>query len=528
MSVFEDLIDELKKENLLEDTVIDLQRADAAARPSAGSGPEADSGPSSNFHRPGEADADPAERDAGERVEDDVPTIEKPSTEAEFYRKRAMDEVSSLQMVDHVFSGIEREHLKIVPASYDELGAKKALHKFLQVAGDVNSPVHAAAEYLLRQETEAWNFSLYERDQRISVTSIRRFCEESRPVLSSQALISLARFYRNSPYSEDVRAKFDYIFTRLFSRDAGDGTRQMLFEHDEMIGHINTLYGNWSSIALYTSEGDKIEVSLTVTRFNEFRTEVEEASSYDELLESDFFNRVRLYKEACAEMFYVPEVIAAAIRCNLSIGNQFVELIGRERARFGTETVEQKYGFADDQLISRAAARSITLAEVLQIEPMISEFDDVGAAVEPKPEVQKPRPAKPEAAGDFASLDIFGVNRWLLAVCILCILVSGGVYIWAERFAGGTESGSLLVAAPISIDDPELEKFVMNARTSRDTFYAVVKPTFESLTDDEKKGVLNRAFKFAESKNFRKVNLLNNQGRTIAFASRERFELVTD
>lgn len=31
MSVFEDLIDELKNENLLEDTVLDHERADAAA-----------------------------------------------------------------------------------------------------------------------------------------------------------------------------------------------------------------------------------------------------------------------------------------------------------------------------------------------------------------------------------------------------------------------------------------------------------------------------------------------------------------
>ena len=35
-------------------------------------------------------------------------------------------------MVEHVLSGVEREHLKTSPMSDDDLEAKKALHKFLQ------------------------------------------------------------------------------------------------------------------------------------------------------------------------------------------------------------------------------------------------------------------------------------------------------------------------------------------------------------------------------------------------------------
>ncbi|HMQ02729.1 MAG TPA: hypothetical protein PKD26_02275 [Pyrinomonadaceae bacterium] len=527
MSVFEDLIDELKNEHLLEDTVIDLKRADAAARSGEGPVSEAHVDQSTSEGRPGSS-VEAGATTVNGQAELDVPTIEEPKSEADFYRKRAMDEVSSLQMVDHVFSGVEREHLKLVPASFDELEAKKALHKFLQVAGDVQSPEHATYEYLLRQETEAWNFALYERDQRISVSSIRRFCEESRPVLSSQALISLARFYRNSPYSEEVRSKFDYIVTRLFSRDAGEGTRQTLFEHSEMIGHISTLYNNWSSIALYTSGDDKIDVSLTVTRFNEFRAEAASASSYDELLESDFFNRVRLYKETCAEMFYVPEVIASVVACNLTIGNQFVELISRERSRYGAEAVEQKYGFDSDQLVSSAAARTIALADVLQIEPQGDEPEPNGTVEQPEPAVAKPRPAKRVESEENSAMDLFGVNRWLLGICILCVLVSGGVYIWAERFAGGGESQSVVVAAPVVIDDAELEKYIKSPRSSKDTFYAVVLPSFDSLTEEEQKNVLTRAYRFAETKDLRKVNLLNKAGRTVAFASKNRFELVRE
>lgn len=527
MSVFEDLIDELKNENLLEETVIDLKRADAAApnRPAGHTDDILALSEEADHSGPAGVEATPSGQEA---FAADVPRIEKPSSEREFFRKRAMDEVSSLQMVEHVLSAVEREHIKTTPVSYDDLDAKKALHKFMQVSGDIRSPEHAEAEFALRQETEAWSYALYERDQRIGVSNIRRFCEESRPVLSSQALIALARFYRNSPYSEDVRSKFDYVMTRLFSREAGDGVRQLLFEHNEMIGHINTLYGNWSSIALYTKEDDQIEVSLTVTRFDEFTVEVENADTFDELLESDFFNRVRTYKEEAAEMFYVPEVLAAAMTCNLAIGNRYVELIAREKARHSANSIEEKYGPVYDQIVSDAAGKTLLLTEVLKLDPITydqDESDETPAAPKPVPTVVRPS-KKPVADNDSGGFEFFGVNKWLMVVCVVCVALSAAVYIWAEKFAGGNDS-SVSVAAPVELEDPDLKKYLRSPRSASETFYAVTEPTFDTLSEAEQKELLRKVQRFADSRNLKKVNLLNNKGRTVAFASAERFELIT-
>jgi len=61
------------------------------------------------------------------------PEITKPKmvgTEKEYFRKRAMDEVTGLQMVEHVLSGVEREQMKTVPKPYDDLPVKLALHDF--------------------------------------------------------------------------------------------------------------------------------------------------------------------------------------------------------------------------------------------------------------------------------------------------------------------------------------------------------------------------------------------------------------
>lgn len=539
MSVFEDLIDELKNENLLENTVIDSKRADVAA-PQDPAKPQPQESAKAEAPVRQEAIAKPpvAEPDivvstSGDETPDhDLPRIEKPASKGEFFRKRAMDEVSSLQMVEHVLSGVEREHMKISPVSFDDLSAKKALHRFMQISDDVRSPEHAEAELDLRQETEAWSYAMSERDQKISVANLRRFCEESRPVLSSQALIALARFYRNSPYSENVRGKFDYVMTRLFSRETEEGTRRLLFPHAEMIGHMNTLYGNWSSIALYTQEDDQIEVSLTITRFDEFRVEAESAEKFDELLQADFFNRVRVYKEESAEMFYVPEVVAAAIKCNLAIGNRFIELMGREKSRLSIERIAEKYADVDS-VVSNVAGRSMVLSDVLEMEIGEPETAEAETAIpatsatspKAKSESPKPRVTKRKVEND-SGFDFFGVNKWLMIVCAVFLLLGVSAYMWGEKLAGGDEGANTVTAKPLKIDDSEINLYVRSPRYTSETFYAVTEPAFDTLGEEKQKELLGKIQKFAATQNLHKVSLLNREGRAVAYASPTRLEIV--
>lgn len=521
MTVFEDLIEELKEENLLEDAFFDKQFADVECE----NEPKNDSETSASETNLDGCEAlttplaDPVDEEV---LETDLPQIEKPADERDFFRKRAMDEVSSLQMVEHVLSGVEREHMKMSPVSYDDLEAKKALHKFLQVSGDVKSPEHAEAEYALRNETESWSFALFERDQKISVANIRRFCEDSRPVLSSQALISLARFYRNSPYSEEVRGKFDFVMTRLFSRDTEEGTRRLLFPYTDMIGHISTLYENWSSISLYSREEDQIEISFLVTRLNEFSSDVENAETFDELLEENFFNKARLFKEGADEMFFVPEVVAAAIACNISIGNKYLELIRRERANHGPHAIEEKYGLTYDQIVSNAAGKTLLLADLLQMEPNADEFMESVPALLPEP---KPADVKKPKAKSERRFDLFGINKWLIVIGVVCIAVSGGFYLWADKSVA--MDSSIAVAKPVKVEDAEVKKHLRSLRSSSEILYAVTQPSYELLNETEQKEFLQRLLKLANDRNLRKVNLLNSKGRTVAYASEDQLELIS-
>jgi len=522
MNLFEDLIDELKNENLLEDTVIEVKKP-------SGNGTEVVLDELNQF-----GDLEPHPQLEAERSgQFDEPLVTKPraipepiktSNDREFFRKRAMEEVSSLQMVEHVLAGVEREHLKLPAAAYDDLEVKKTLHRFLQVPEDVNSDQHAEAEFALMQETQQWHSALSARDRNVSVANIRRFCENSRPVLSSQALMALARFYRNSSFSEEVRGKFDFVMTRLFSRDAGLEKRKLLFQRAEMASHIKTLYQNWSSISYHATNDHQADIELAVQRFDDLISHFETAQSFDDLLNADVFGSIRQYKETCGELFYVPEIAAAAIDCNVRLGNRYVDLIFKERSEHGAQALEAKYGYTYDLAASNAANKTLLLFELLRERP--EEKDTVSVERPAFEQESFHRPSSQIVVKDERSKTAsrtFGVNRWLVAATILVTLASTGLYFWADKYA--SDNAAVSVANSIDLEGTDLKTYLNTLRASHETGYAVTQPSWDALSENDQKEFLKKVFVFAQTKGLKKVNLLNYKGKTVAFASQDRFEL---
>ena len=503
MNVFEDLIEELRDEHLLEETVID---SIAAAEASTLPGDEVEM---SAAVRESAADADSTITPDGE-------------PEGEFYRKRAMAEVSSLQMVEHVLSGIEREYLKIVPRSYDDLQAKKALHQFLQVHGDPSTTEYADAEFRLMRETEAWSTALSARDAKVSPANLRRFCENSRPGLSSQALMSLGRFYRNTAYTEESRAKFDLVMTRLFARETDDQKRRLLFSPVDMVGHIKTLYANWASVALYSTDESTLQARAVVSGFEDRVSESNNAESFDDLLKKSFFDKVRQFKEATGELFFTPEIVAASIACNVRIGNKLVDLVHVERQRTPLELVEEKYGYEHDQIISEAACKTLRLVELLKSLP------DVEDATVASPTPAAPRPVAKSIAKEkkasFFSLNLFGANKWLLFATILVAIASGTLYFWADQPTA--ESSAAESAKDVSLQKTPLKEYIRSGRATEENFYAITLPAWDELNEAKKREVLQKALELANENGLKTVSLLNTKGRTVAFASPNRAELL--
>lgn len=540
MNVFEELVVELKEENLLEDTVVDDQLAARAAAP------EID-----RTDEPNKPDEEADDELGGSMIAEpegvletalDEPAAEVQTTEPEppitvkkgpqFYQKRAVAEVSSLQMVEHVITGVEREYLKVVPHTFDDFNAKKALNAFLNVTTGVDSEEHKTAEFNLMQETESWCSALAERDKNIPVSSFRLYCENSRPALSSQAMLGLARFYRNLPYSETARSKFDFIITRLFSRPVDGEKRVCLFTREEALKHINTLYSEWSSVPLYDADDDDSKVMLTALSFDELATEAESTTNFDRLIESDFFGRLRLFKESVNELFFAPEVTAAAIEGNVRIGNAYVDLIERERRKMDDESLQSKYGDLHVDVVSEAAGRTLDLVELLRNSPDVVPI--------PQPEISQPEkdthvetasritPA-PAADGETRTTvvqkvlnDFRSVNRWFLAICVLLVAGSIGIWVWASTTE---EEISTQGVSAVTVQGTFLEEHVKAAKVSQDIFYGMLKPSWDALPKEKRQEYTQKILAACKEYNCTQVNLLNKDGKAAAYASATRLEI---
>ena len=570
MNVFEDLVVELKEENLLESTVMENGPEASDEMPVVTSGladldavedvaAEIESDVledevlTESSHRKGSfglSDVEPpaaakpeppAAETADIQLQGNSETVEirKPTTGREFFIKRATSEISSLQMVEAVLSAVERERMKIVPRSYDDLEAKKALHVFLQLAGDVETEKHKQAEFDLLRETEAWCSALAKRDREISVTNIRRYCENCKPMLSSQAMLALARFYRNLPYSESVRGKFDFIMTRLFSRPTDDEMRLLLFTRDEMLGHIKTLYAEWSSIPLYSADGEESNIALTTLSFEDLTREAEAAVNFDDLIISDFFGRLRLFKESIAELFFAPSVTAAAIECNVRIGNKYVELIERERRKSDAATVHDRFGEIDDQVVSEAAGRTLELVNLLR-ERVASE-DHVDSEPEAHDEVEvlevrydhqaeeaaevESGTAKASGAVARAFEAVRSVNRWFLIAAVVMIIASVGVFVWGNYFAEPKVSSTGVKT--LSFQGTDLADVVKTAKLSGDTLYVVAQANLDQMSKEKQTEVLQKLYQAGNEKGWVVVNLMNSEGKTVGYITPNKVEVLS-
>jgi len=502
MNVFEELVEELKVENLLEQTVD--QRPDAYRKAAVA----ADSQPGSELSNVGLV----AETETDGR---------------ENYRKRAVAEVAGLQMVEHVLTGIERQYMMIEPHVFNDLQVKQALHTFLKVPDDASgASVQLEADGLLICETECWSQALAARDADISVANVRRFCENSRPVLSSQALIALARFYTALPRSEAVRAKFDFVMTRLFSRDNGDEKRRLLFGILDMVGHIRDLYLDWAGASGDCPESIQPGAAEMLVAFRQAIEEAETAGGFDELIRSDFFNRTRHIKESAGEAFFVPEVTAAAIECNVRIGNRLIDLLQAEKANFSVEALEEKYGYSFDSLVSVAASKTLLLAEILrqQEEAETAAEAEPAHAARPEGEAAPVRLEKKRDSPPSRIKSIFAVNGWLLAACIGVLLICAGGYFWSEGYSEAQTPAR--VANDVGLENSGLSEHIRLARSSSETFYGVVLPTWETMDKRQQKDLVQKTKTFAQSKGLKHVNLMNEKGRTVAYASGERLDLL--
>lgn len=544
MSLFEDLIEELKEQNLIEETVIETTRAEEIAAEkshqtatqnniakgdsaSPQSSASENSAHNSKTDLTGEAVENPALSDISvgnlhqNEKNESAQAVKKTLDETDFYRRRATEEVTSLKIVEHIISGVEREMMKIAPKSYDAMPVSIALHDFLQITSDAQSAEHSLSEFRLLQETENWYSALSNRDKFVTVGDLRRYCETTRPVLSVQALIALARFYRNAPFSAAVRSKFDMVLTRLVTKELKNDKRQMVFERGKLVEQISGLYQDWSSIPLYAGDEDS-KVLNAVSKFEDFINEVESAVSFEDLIKNDFFNRLRIFKDGTGENFYSPLLLATAIECNVAVGNRYIELIAAERESSSSTIIEEKYQSLLDQTASDAASKTLQLVDILHaVKEKDEEEEIIETEQEKKITLQVPNKTETAVAttekSKFVSLKI---NKWLVLAAILVFILTGGLYVWVEKF--GESPATSAGVEKVNLEDSALKEYFKAARINDNTYYVITQPSWKDLAKETKEDVLKKTLAEGANKGYTKIIVLNEEGKTIGFASPQK------
>ena len=536
MNVFEDLVVELKEENLLENTVIEGLSLDVNFG-------EPEFGRESEFLRK-EAERR-AETPANGEIDDEdlalrvsvpqrpvaeVKRSSKKAADTTSYQKKLSDAAAAYQMVEHILTAIERLNTGSTNAGFDDLRVNKALHRLSQASADPASAEYAEAETAASDEIGAWVKGLTKRDAAITVAQLRQYCETCQPALSSQALFSLACFYYELPTTSEIRAKFDFILTKLFSRPSDDGGRQMICPRRDVIDHLGSRFGEWKR----TPSGavTEPETLLDSLSFDDFINEVESAVSLDELNSSGFFARVRALKENAGDNFFTPSVAASVIECNVAIGNKLVSLLQAESKKLGAEQVKERYGFLERDSFETAANRTFDLEEVLRVaaikresrrrEPVIIPAAvDVKEPVDQKAETGSTQPNEHLPRTGFAS---FAVNKWLLIVGGIAIALSIGLYVWADRMTDEVPVSNRVKV--VDMEGSSFKEFIKDGRVSTETFYGVTTNAWDRLKEDEKRELLAKLVQAGAQSGYKRVSLINARGKTVAFASADRVQLT--
>jgi hypothetical protein len=442
------------------------------------------------------------------------PVVEEKNEILEAAVKRAHEEVVALEMTQQVLAMVERSMQKPGAESYNHAGVKKYLHELQELPPDTSAEEVNGMEFIFWQEIQLWRSALAHRDSCSSATDLRYYCESCKPPLSEQALFSLARFYRSLPASERTTFKFDMIVTRLFSVDEEDGSRRLAMMKTAIGETLEESYKEWLGISPQNTI-DEAKIDQAIAGFSNFTSNSQEAKDLDALIADSFFGQIREYKRSLNQIFYAPRVAAAAIDCNVRIGNRFIELLDEYREK---QKAEKRGSSSLDPLLEQAVSEATN--KTLQV---VYEAQRNHEKLEKQRELDRllnrETLALPEqkiivAPKTTATSAFLGINKWLLVGGFCAVLCSSGFYLWTEY--GGVEAQNVHAAQKIDEKGVPGGEYLNTARVNANILYGVVSDKWNSLSDDAKKKALEQIAGAGKDKGYSQVSLLNTDGKVVA------------
>ncbi len=269
----------------------------------------------------------------------EVETTEQRAVREATQRLRwAVEEVKAMQTTERVLIGVEHSLLGDAPESYNTTSINAAMRALNQAIHDSDAMLIGEAQAHLMEELYAWRMNIFKRDEKLMAHSLRRFCERTDGTLDIHAFAALARFYRRCPHVGLVQCKYDLAVTRLFTVVADHNCRALRTNRKDMAARLTQMCAMWDESVpeQMDSQSDHL-VAQAVQEFGDFIDEVNAVTHFEDLIARDIFNRVRAFKSGLGELFFHPEVTAAAIECNVISGNKFSMLLEEESDQISDE-----------------------------------------------------------------------------------------------------------------------------------------------------------------------------------------------
>ena len=237
--------------------------------------------------------------------------------------KHAGQKAVKLRIVERFLSEVERRLLKTSPIVFDIERIRAALQILKTIQEDDDIEECLEAEFRLEQEFHLWRDLIIERDKKIETYHFRRLCDSAPYPLDDEIFVALAAFYRELDFTPTSQSKFDLAVTRLFSKMTGPDRREMKAPRSETVTKLRQLLGRGESSA--KSE----DILRAVSSIDGFTSEANRLNVFEDLVKSNIFDRYRAFKRELGPVFFEAEIVAAAIECNITVGNVFDELLRR-------------------------------------------------------------------------------------------------------------------------------------------------------------------------------------------------------
>ncbi|HXF42270.1 MAG TPA: hypothetical protein VNK26_00890 [Pyrinomonadaceae bacterium] len=233
-----------------------------------------------------------------------------------------------LRIVEAFLTQVEFQVMQKALPGFDTSEIKSSLSRLREIADADDADFRSTADFISMRLAD-WFNDLVVRDSKLEAYHIRRYCDGLRSKPAMEVFIALARFYRELPLDRRSLSKFDLAITRAFSTNIGELRRTMTVDRTQLCRRLAKLFEEWDDQPFPETEFGENGL------FDELVEECISLEDFETLVSSRLFDRIREFKASLGKDFFKPAVIAAAIECNIAVGNRLSHLMTQASESLG-------------------------------------------------------------------------------------------------------------------------------------------------------------------------------------------------